>query len=97
MSAKKRKSDSAPETLQQATRRLREVEGQQAFYLDLFGDFIAQQEGYKSHKGVDALHYYLVQKHHWLPRDVRSLSWDDLHFLFDEEMSGWTVPSEFRK
>jgi hypothetical protein len=97
MSTKKSKSKDDPKTLREATKRLREIEGQRAFHLDLFGDFVAKREGYKTHDGLDALHYYLIQEHHWLPRDVRTLSLDDLHFLFSEEMSGWTVPSEFRK
>jgi hypothetical protein len=91
-----KQKDSKPDTVEEATRRLREVEGQRAFHLDLFGDHLAEREGYKEHKGREALHYYLVQKHHWLPSQARSLSWDDLQFLFDEEMSGWHVPPQFR-
>lgn len=90
MRTKNRKS------VQEATRDLRELEGQRAFHLDLFGDFIAEREGYKQHDGMDALHFYLVQKYHWLPAQARALNWEDLHFLFAEEMSGWNIPKEFR-
>jgi hypothetical protein len=84
------------ETLREVTKRLRSIEGERAFHLDLFGDFLAKREGYVEHKGLDALLYYLIQKYHWLPSQVRSLNQDDLHLLFDEEMSGWTLPKEER-
>lgn len=62
----------------------------------MFGHHIAQREKYKEHKGVDALHFYLVQKYGWMPSKVKSLSWEDLDFLFAEERSGWTLPKEAR-
>jgi hypothetical protein len=95
MTTKSTKADK-PETLRDATKRLRTVEGERAFHLDLFGDFLAEREGYNEHTGLDALYYYLIQKHHWLPSQVRSLNQSDLYLLFDEEMSGWTVPKEHR-
>jgi hypothetical protein len=64
------------------------------FYLEVFGDHLADREEYKEHKGFDALYYYLIQKHRWLPSQARSLNFDDLRFLFAEEMSGWTLPKE---
>jgi hypothetical protein len=90
------KKTQKPKTVQEATRNLRRVEGERAFHVDLFGDYIAEREGYKAHGGLDAVRYYLIQKHHWLPRDVRSLNLDDLLFVLEEEMSGWHVPPEFR-
>jgi hypothetical protein len=77
-------------------RRLRSAEGQLAYHLYVFGDSLAKREGYVEHDGVDALHYYLIHKHHWLPSQTRSLSWDDLLFIFAEEMSGWTAPKDAR-
>jgi hypothetical protein len=73
------------------TRRMRQAEGEIAFHMDLFGDYLAEREGYKEHDGLEALQFYLVQKYHWLPSQVKSLNLDDLRFLFGEEMSGWTV------
>jgi len=66
------------------------------YYLEVFGDEIARREGYKEARGMDAVHFYLIQKHHWLPRDVRSMSATDLQFLLLEELSGWTAPAEAR-
>ena len=80
----------------ETTARLRHVEGAGAFHLDCFGDYLAKREKYKSHEGIAAVHFYLVQKYRWLPAQVRALNWDDLHFLLQEEMQGWTVPKEAR-
>jgi hypothetical protein len=73
---------------------LRQMEAKLTYNLEVFGDYLAEREGYKEHDGMDALHYYLIQKHHWLPYQSRSLSVDDLRFLFEEEMAGWTLPKE---
>ena len=75
----------------EAQKKLRMTEGELAFQLDLFGDEIAKRQHYKTLTGLDALHYYLIQKHHWLPSQVQSLNWKDLRFLFEEEMHGWTA------
>lgn len=53
--------------------------------LYLLGDKIAKKEGYKSLSGIEAVHYYLMQKHHWLPSQVKSMSYTDLSFCFEEE------------
>lgn len=82
--------------LYQAESDLCAAKGKQEYHLIRFGDHLAKREGYKEHKGFEALHYYLVQKHHWLPAQVKALNVDDLAFLFAEEMSGWTVPKEAR-
>jgi hypothetical protein len=77
-------------------RELREIEATIAYDLDVFGDHLAEREGYKVHDGIDALHFYLIQKHHWLPSQARALNLDDLRFLFAEEMSGWDTPKAAR-
>jgi len=78
------------------TRRLHLARGETAYFLDAFGDRIAQREGYQATRGMDAVHLYLMNKHHWLPRDVRSMSQDDLEFALAEEMHGWTAPPAAR-
>lgn len=57
-----------------------------------FGDHLAAKHKYKSLNGLEAVHYYLVQKHSWEPGYVRSLSLTELLFLLSEEMHGWTLP-----
>ena len=76
--------------------RLHASAGTLNYGLVVFGDHLAQREGYKDTGGLDAVHFYLIQKHHWLPRDVRSMSFDDLQFLLREELAGWTLPAEAR-
>lgn len=80
----------------QTLHRLYQNEGVLAYHLAMFGDFIANREGYKSGdlQGMKAVHFYLIQKHNWLPRDVKAMSYDDLRFVLAEEMQGWTLPEE---
>jgi len=74
--------------------RLRMAQGEGMYSLDCFGDYVAKREGYKTLEGIEALHYYLVQKYHWLPSQVKALNIDDLEFLFSEEKEGWTLPED---
>lgn len=80
----------------EVTRRLRVTEGELAYDLDVFGEELAKREGYKAVDGLDAVHLYLMNRHHWLPRDVRSMSFEDLRFALSEEMQGWTLPAAAR-
>ena len=75
---------------------VRYVDGALNFHLSVFGDALAKREGYKENKGLDALRYYLMRKHDWLPRDVKAMSIDDLRFALSEEMHGWTLPKAAR-
>ncbi|MFN9645855.1 MAG: hypothetical protein ACK6BG_12235 [Cyanobacteriota bacterium] len=74
------------------------TEGRLAYCLAIFGDHIARREGYKSDnlQKMDAVYFYLIHKHNWLPRDVKSMSYEDLRFVLDEEMQGWSLPEEAR-
>jgi len=62
--------------------------------LHCFGDCIATREKYKHYDGIEAVSFYVVQKYHWLPSQVRSMNWEDLKFLLAEEMHGWNIPKE---
>ena len=68
--------------------------GKLNYHLHRFGEHIAKREKYKRHTGIDAIHFYLIQKHHWLPFQVRSMSDEDLRFVLTEEMHGWTLPKD---
>ncbi len=61
--------------------------------LTVFGDEIARREQYKKHRGIEAVHYYLVTKFGWFPSQVRALNTEDLLFLLQEEMADWTLPA----
>ncbi len=72
------------------------AQGNLAYFLELFGNFLAEREGYKELDGMEAINFYLVQKYHWMPKDVRSMNFDDLRFVLSEEMVDWTAPPESR-
>jgi len=73
------------------------AKGNLAYALEVFGDELAKRQKYKSDlDGMEAVRYYLVQKHHWLPREVNSMSYDDLLFAMSEELAGWTLPKDAR-
>jgi hypothetical protein len=80
----------------EVTRRLYTAHGDLDYMLDVFGDTLAQKEGYKQVSGMEAIHVYLVRTHHWLPRDVRSMSAEDIRLALHVEMQGWTAPPEAR-
>lgn len=72
------------------------MNGENMYHLICFGDFLAKKMKYKEHKGLDAIHFYLIEKYHWLPYQARSLNQDDLRFLLAEEMHAWTLAVEDR-
>lgn len=78
----------------EVSKNLHEVQGKINFTLDVFGDYIAEREGYKVHQGIEAIHFYLIQKYSWTPATVHHLSPEDIDFLLKEEMHGWTLPKE---
>jgi len=72
------------------------LKGDTAYYLELFGHAIAEREGYQKVDGMEAIYFYLVQKHHWLPRDVRTMRMEDLCLVLAEEMAVWKAPKAAR-
>lgn len=77
-------------------RNLHDVEGKLAYSLAVFGDALAEREGYREVSGIEAVHFYVMHKFRWLPSVVRSMSADDLQFVLKEDMSGWTMPPDAR-
>lgn len=65
-----------------------------AAYLPAFGDVLATRQGYRKHRELDAIYFYLVEKYRWPPAQARALSHDDLLFLLEEEMADWHPPRE---
>lgn len=52
------------------------------------GDRIAKEKGYDGISGMEAVHRYLIDKHHWTLRDVRVLTTEDLQILFAGDSVG---------
>lgn len=79
-------------------KRLYDAEGGLAYALAVFGDTLAKREHYKDAglDGMDAIHFYLIHKFHWLPKDVRAMSAEDIRFVLSEEMEGWVMPEAAR-
>lgn len=75
-------------------RRESHLSGAQLNYLlELFGDYLAERENYQVKKGLDAIHFYICYKFHYLPSDVFSMKPEHLLFLLEEEMNDWNVPT----
>lgn len=72
--------------LHKAIKEIHHIEADMAFQLDLFGDRLAKREGYKAYTGIEAVHFYLVQKFGWTPEQVRSMKAMDIRFVLREEM-----------
>ena len=70
----------------------RNAEGHLNYFLDLFGDHIAEREGYRGINGMEAIHFYLIHKFGWLPRDVKSMSLEDVRFVLSKEMEEYVAP-----
>ncbi len=74
-----------------AAHRLCHAEADLGSELHEFGTYLAKREGYRDRdlEGLEAAHFYLVQKHSWFPKDVRAMTYTDLAFVLSEEMVGW--------
>src|SRR4051794_3493406 len=69
------------DTMSEARSRLFEADAGLRAALADKGDQIAKKKGYGRLDGLDAVHRYLIDKHHWLPSEVRALTTDDLSLL----------------
>jgi len=67
--------------VRQAKRRLKKTLDE---YLDAAGNKIVAREKYPSLKGLDAVHFFLIERHHWTPAQVRRISRSDLAFCVQE-------------
>lgn len=70
---------------------LHTVLGEQAYHLELFGDYLAKKNKYREHDGMEAIYFYLIEKYKWKPSDVRAMNSEDIRFLLAEEMSDWHI------
>lgn len=80
------------ETMNEIRKRKHGAEADLSYALEIFGDELAEREGYKSLDGMSAIYFYLIHKFHWLPRDVMSMSAEHIRFVLSEELAGWTQP-----
>lgn len=71
-------------TAAQAAREQEELRQQ---LLD-FAARLASAERYPMMEGLDPLYLYLIEKYHWLPQQVRSMSLEDLDLVLTKERTG---------
>jgi hypothetical protein len=64
---------------------LRQLEAELFSHLENLGDRIAEDNHYDDLDGIEAVQYFLMEKHHWTPAQVKSMSWDDLRFAMSQE------------
>lgn len=48
------------------------------------GDDLARKEGYTHLDGLEAIHRYIIDKHHWLPHQVRTLTLEDYYLILGD-------------
>lgn len=75
-------------------RKLYLNQGELDYSLIVFGDELAKRQNYKELEGLDAIHFYLIEKYNWTLSYVRSFKLEDINFLLREEMRSWTLPEE---
>ena len=80
--------------LYESTRRLLLTEAELTYHLHVFGDSLAGREGFPYLTGIEAVHFLLIKKYSWLPRDVKSLSAEDMRLALADEMENWSLPVE---
>lgn len=66
--------------------RLRDAEARLTVDLERFGDWLAKKEGYGELDGLEAIQFHLMEKHHWLPSQIKSMSHEDLRFAMTKEL-----------
>ncbi len=65
------------------------------YFLECFGDHLADEESYPSGiDGFSAIYLYLGHKHGWTIRQCRDMSMDDLRIALSIEMKGWRLPAD---
>lgn len=67
------------------------------YTLAIFGDHLAAQQKYEKHTGLDAVHYFLMQKHHWTRGQIQAMTQADILFAMSEEFDLWTMPDDARQ
>lgn len=70
------------------------VEAKLAMMLELYGEQLAEKEGWRDLSGMEAIHLYVMNKHHWPLEQIRTMSTNHLRDVLAVEMQGWTLPAQ---
>ncbi|WP_249978033.1 hypothetical protein [Vreelandella olivaria] len=63
------------------------------FILSAYGNALAVSREWQL-RGIDAIHYALIHRYHWLPSQIHSLSLHDKALALHEELQGLTLDDE---
>ena len=74
--------------LNTARQQLHQTQANLDYLLELRGDRIASEHGWTNVNGLEAVRYYLMQKHHWTPAELATMSLEHLRFAMSEEPAG---------
>ena len=77
--------------------RLREATAALDWHLELFGNDLAEREGYAGLRGMEAITLYLVKTYRWTPATIEAMSGDHLRLVLSQELAGWTMPEAAMK
>lgn len=77
-------ADDKPTELEDVQLELRLQEARFWNVYESIGINLAKKYGYEDCDGIDGVYRFLIEKHHWLPHEVRSLSLDDVNMLIDK-------------
>lgn len=64
--------------------RLHHAEADLKVTVDILGDLIAKEQNYDD-GGMEAIVLHLVEKHHWLPSDIRAMNSEDLRLVLSSD------------
>lgn len=79
--------------LNQAREGMYNAQAKLQYLIEVLGDELAKRNGYSVH-GLEAIWVYLINKHHWLPRDVRTMGYEDLRLALHLEMDQMKAPKD---
>ncbi|MBC9207515.1 hypothetical protein IBL26_11780 [Roseomonas aerophila] len=70
--------------------RLHQAEAGLTYSLERFGDKLSAEQGYDNIDGIEAVRLYLIRTYHWTPSYVKSMAAEDMRFVLNVEMKGFT-------
>ena len=68
--------------------RYYQANAEQNHALDRRGERIAEKNGWIQISGIEAVKYYLMQKHHWTPAQLDAMSIEQLRFAMRFDTAG---------
>lgn len=61
-------------------------------YLEALGDQLAGKDNIGL-RGLEAVRFHLMERHHWLPKDVMAMTIEELEFAMTRDLKAFKVPT----